>query len=49
MRSNACSIAYIAPYAHTHVADEGGAFDFNRYPAIQENRVAQDRHVKIID
>jgi glutathione S-transferase len=44
------SIADIALYAYTHVAEEGGAFDLKRTPAIQEwlKRVAaQDRHLTI--
>jgi glutathione S-transferase len=44
------SIADIALYAYTHVAEEGGAFDLGRYPAIQDwlGRVAaQDRHIAI--
>jgi glutathione S-transferase len=43
------SIADIALYAYTHVADEGG-FDMGRYPAIREwlGRVAaQPRHIAI--
>jgi len=44
------SIADIALYAYTHVAEEGGAFDLKKYPAIQDwlKRVAaQDRHIPI--
>jgi glutathione S-transferase len=46
----AYSIADIALYAYTHVADEGGAFDLKRYPAIQDwlKRVATEkRHIAI--
>ena len=49
---DAYSTADIALYAYTHVAEEGGAFDLNRYPAIQDwlKRVAaQDRHIAITD
>jgi glutathione S-transferase len=49
---NAYSIADIALYAYTHVAEEGGAFDLGRTPAIQEwlGRVAaQERHIAITD
>jgi glutathione S-transferase len=45
------SIADIALYAYTHVADEGG-FDLGRYPAIREwlARVkAQPRHLAITE
>jgi glutathione S-transferase len=47
---DAYSIADIALYAYTHVADEGGAFDLRRTPAIQDwlKRVAaEQRHVAI--
>jgi glutathione S-transferase len=47
---NAYSIADIALYAYTHVADEGGGFDLSRYPAILDwlKRVAgQARHIAI--
>jgi glutathione S-transferase len=43
------SIADIALYAYTHVADEGG-FDLKRYPAIRawlDRVAAQPRHVTI--
>ncbi len=46
---DAYSIADIALYAYTHVADEGG-FDMTRYPAIRDwlGRVAaQPRHIAI--
>jgi glutathione S-transferase len=48
----AYSIADIALYAYTHVAEEGGAFDLGRYAAIQDwlDRVAgQPKHIKITD
>jgi glutathione S-transferase len=44
-----CSIADIALYAYTHVADEGG-FDLGRYPAIGrwlERVRAQPGHVAL--
>jgi glutathione S-transferase len=47
---DAYSIADIALYAYTHVAEEGGAFDLDGSPAIREwlKRVAgQDRHIAI--
>jgi glutathione S-transferase len=47
---NAYSIADIALYAYTHVAEEGGAFELKRYPGIQDwlKRVAaQERHIAI--
>ena len=46
------SIADIALYAYTNVAEEGGAFDLARYQSIQDwlKRVAaQDRHIAITD
>jgi glutathione S-transferase len=46
---NRYSIADIALYAYTHVADEGG-FDLGRYPVIRDwlERVrAQPRHIPI--
>jgi glutathione S-transferase len=45
------TIADVALYAYTHVADEGG-FDLGRYPAIRawlERVRAQPRHVSITD
>ena len=48
---NSYSIADIALYAYTHVADEGG-FDLGKYPAIREwlARVkAQPRHLAITE
>jgi glutathione S-transferase len=47
----AYSIADIALYAYTHVADEGG-FDMQGYPAIRDwlGRVAaQPKHARITD
>src|SRR5258706_11260609 len=49
--ANRYSIADIALYAYTHVADEGG-FDLGQYPAVADwlRRVAaQPRHVTIKD
>jgi glutathione S-transferase len=43
------SIADIALYAYTHVADEGG-FDLRRFPAIQawlERVKTQPKHISI--
>ena len=45
------TIADIALYAYTHVADEGG-FDLGRFPRVQnwlERVRAQPGHVKITD
>jgi len=47
--ANRYSIADIALYAYTHVADEGG-FDLSRYPSIRAwlDRVrSQPRHIPI--
>ncbi|MGH2865553.1 MAG: glutathione binding-like protein, partial [Solirubrobacteraceae bacterium] len=44
-----CTIADIALYAYTHVADEGG-FDMSGYPAITawlERVACQPRHIPI--
>jgi glutathione S-transferase len=44
------SIADIALYAYTHVAEEGGAFQLKRYPAIHEwlgRCAAQRPHIAI--
>ncbi|WP_119679436.1 glutathione S-transferase family protein [Indioceanicola profundi] len=46
-----CSIADIALYAYTHVAEEGG-FELDRFPAIcrwMERFAAQPGHIKITD
>jgi len=45
------SVADIALYAYTHVADEGG-FDLTAYPAVRawlQRVAADDRHLKITD
>ncbi len=45
------SIADIALYAYTHVADQGG-YDLSRYPAVRAwlDRVSsQPRHIKLLD
>jgi len=49
--SGAYSIADIALYAYTHVADEGG-FDLAKYPAIREwlsHVKSQPRHIAITE
>lgn len=49
--SNTYSIADIALYAYTHVADEGG-FDLTQYPAIQDwlkHIEAHPKHISIND
>jgi glutathione S-transferase len=49
--ANSYSIADIALYAYTHVADEGG-FDLGKYPAIRawlERVKSQPRHIAITE
>lgn len=46
------TLADIALYAYTHVAEEGGAFDLGRFPAVQrwmERVRSQPNHIAITD
>ncbi|WP_114392421.1 glutathione S-transferase family protein [Oleisolibacter albus] len=46
-----CTIADVALYAYTHVAEEGG-FDLDRYPAVRrwlDRFAAQPDHIQITD
>jgi glutathione S-transferase len=44
------TLADIALYAYTHVAEEGGGFDLGKFPAVQrwmERVASQPNHIPI--